>query len=117
MACRLISQPGSRISPIGARTRPRRGATPNSDHLLAKVLSSNTGITSKFRKIGLFGDPYARVIRLTRRSKKRRAEFVAGYGAVGMTANCAVSEICRLGIRASSLSSTTVGSTAGAAEE
>ena len=40
---------------------------------------------------GLFGDPHARVIRLTRRSKKRRAEFVAGYGAVGMTVNCAVS--------------------------
>ena len=66
---------------------------------------------------GVFGDPNARVIRLTRRSKKRRAEFVAGYGAVGMTVNCAVSEICRLEVRASSLSSTTVGSTAGAAEE
>ena len=66
---------------------------------------------------GLFGDPRARVIRLTRRSKKRGAEFVAGYGPVGMTANCAVSEICRLGMRAFSLSSTTVGSTAGAAEE
>jgi len=66
---------------------------------------------------GLFGDPHARVISLTRRSKKRRAEFVAGYKAGGMTANCAVSEICRLGISASSLNSTTVGSTAGAAEE
>jgi hypothetical protein len=42
---------------------------------------------------GLFGDPHARVISLTRRSKKRRAEFVAGYKAGGMTANCAGSGI------------------------
>jgi hypothetical protein len=27
---------------------------------------------------GVFGDPHAFVIRLTRRSKKRRAEFVVG---------------------------------------
>src|ERR1700674_4005886 len=66
---------------------------------------------------GLFGDPRARVIRLTRRSKKPGAEFVAGYGPVGMTANCAVSEICRLGMRASSLSSTTVRAGEGAAAE
>src|SRR5271156_6528042 len=38
---------------------------------------------------GMFGDPRARVIRLTRRSKKRCAEFVAGYKVGGMTANCA----------------------------
>src|SRR6266571_2629701 len=48
---------------------------------------------------GVFGDPHAFVIRLTRRSKKRRAEFVVGYRAGGMTANCAVSEIFRLACR------------------
>src|SRR5271168_4150210 len=42
---------------------------------------------------GMFGDPRARVIRLTRRSKKRCAEFVAGYKVGGMTANCARSGI------------------------
>src|SRR5258708_8931774 len=51
---------------------------------------------------GVFGDPHAWVIRLTRRSKKRRAPFVVGYRAGGITANCAVSEISRLEGRPSS---------------
>src|ERR1700720_781568 len=42
---------------------------------------------------GLFGEPHGGVISLPRRSKKRRAEFVAGYKAGGMTANCAGSGI------------------------
>ena len=65
---------------------------------------------------GLFGDAYARVIQLTRRSKKRRAAFVAGCRAGGMTPNCAVSDIYLLEAHASFLSSTSVGSTAGAAK-
>jgi hypothetical protein len=64
---------------------------------------------------GMLGDAW--VIRLTRRSKKRRAEFVVGYRAGGMTANCAVSEIFRLEVCASFLRSPSVGSTAGAAKE
>jgi hypothetical protein len=66
---------------------------------------------------GVFGDPHAWVIRLTRRSKKRRAGFVVGYRAGGMTANRAVSEIFRLEVCASSLRSPSVGSIAGTAKE
>jgi hypothetical protein len=66
---------------------------------------------------GVFGDPHAFVIRLTRRSKKRRAEFVVGYRAGGMTANCAGSAIFRLEVRASFLRSPFVGSIAGAVKE
>jgi hypothetical protein len=65
---------------------------------------------------GLFGDPHARVISLTRRSKKRRAEFVAGYKADGMTANCAGSGIFRPEACVSTLNSLSAGSTAGAAK-
>jgi len=65
---------------------------------------------------GMFGDPRARVIRLTRRSKKRCAEFVAGYKVGGMTANCAGSGIFLQETCASTLSSKSVGSTAGAAK-
>jgi len=65
---------------------------------------------------GLFGDPYARVIRLTRRSKKRHVGSVVGYRKGGMTANCAGSGIFLVEACASILSSISVGSTAGAAK-
>ena len=65
---------------------------------------------------GLFGDPHARVISLTRRSKKRGAEFVGGYKAGGMTANCAGFGIFLLEACVFTLSSIFVGSTAGAAK-
>src|SRR5215472_10081820 len=41
---------------------------------------------------GLFGDPHARVIRLTRRSKKPRVGHVVARNGGGTTANCAGSE-------------------------
>jgi hypothetical protein len=44
---------------------------------------------------GVFGDRHARVIRLTRRSKKRPAEFVGSLAAVGTIASRARSAICR----------------------
>jgi hypothetical protein len=65
---------------------------------------------------GLFGDPHARVIRLSRRSKKRRVGSVVGYREGGMTANCAGSGIFLLEACASTSSSISVGSTAGAAK-
>jgi len=65
---------------------------------------------------GVFGDPHAWVIRLTRRSKKRRAEFVVGYRAGGMTANCGGSGIFLLEAYVSTLSSIFGGSTARAAK-
>jgi len=74
------------------------------------------GFHPAFTVGGLFGDAYARVIQLTRRSKKRRAAFVAGCRAGGMMPNRAVSEISLLEVPASFLSSTSVGSTAGAAK-
>jgi len=45
------------------------------------------GFTPALIVHGLFGDPHARVIPLTRRSKKRHAQVVAASGAAGMTAN------------------------------
>jgi hypothetical protein len=65
---------------------------------------------------GLFGDPHARVIGLTRRSKKRRAEFVAGSKVGGMTADCAGSGIFPPEACVSTLISLSAGSTAGAAK-
>jgi hypothetical protein len=65
---------------------------------------------------GVFGDPHAFVIRLTRRSKKRRAEFVVGYRAGGMTANCAGSGIFLPEACVSTLNSLFAGSIAGAAK-
>jgi hypothetical protein len=44
---------------------------------------------------GVFGDPKARVIKLTRRQKKRRAGFVAGCTEASMTAKSAVCETSR----------------------
>jgi hypothetical protein len=65
---------------------------------------------------GLFGDPHARVISLTRRSKKRRAEFVAGYKVGGMIANCAGSGIFPPEACVSTLRSLSAGSAAGTAK-
>ena len=65
---------------------------------------------------GVFGDPKVRIVTLKRRSKKRRAEFVAGYKAGGMTANCAGSGIFLREACVSTLSSIFGGSTAGAAK-
>jgi hypothetical protein len=65
---------------------------------------------------GLFGDPRARVIALTRRSKKRHAVTVVAPRAVGMTANCAECGISLAEVRASTLSSISAASTAGAAK-
>jgi hypothetical protein len=65
---------------------------------------------------GLFGDPRARVIALTRRSKKRRAVTVVAPRAVGMTANCAECGISLVEVRASTLSSISAASAAGAAK-
>ena len=65
---------------------------------------------------GLFGDPRARVIALTRRSKKRRAVTVVAPREVGMTANCAECGISLVEVRASTLSSISAASTAGAAK-
>jgi hypothetical protein len=51
MTCRLISQPWFPYWSDRRAHSSRRAATPTSDHLSAKVSSSNTAITSKFRKI------------------------------------------------------------------
>jgi len=66
--------------------------------------------------VGLFGDPYARVIRLTRRSKKAPAGYAAASNEDGTTANCAGSEIFPVEERVFTLRSISVGSTAGAAK-
>ena len=74
------------------------------------------GVHPALTVTGLFGDPHARVISLTRRSKKRRAECVAGYKAGGMTANCAWSGIFLPEACVSTLNSLFAGSIAGAAK-
>jgi hypothetical protein len=66
--------------------------------------------------VGLFGDPHARVIRLTRRSKKPCAGYVGAYNGGGTTVNCAGSEISPVGVCVSTLRSIPVGSIAGAAK-
>ena len=66
--------------------------------------------------VGLFGDPYARVIRLTRRSKKPCAGHVVAYNGGGTIANCVGSEISPVEVCVSILRSISVGSTAGAAK-
>jgi hypothetical protein len=66
--------------------------------------------------VGLFGDPHARVIRLTRRSKKPCAEYVVAYNGGGTTVNCVGSEISPVGVCVSTLRSISVGSIAGAAK-
>src|SRR5215471_4239412 len=65
--------------------------------------------------VGLFGDPHARVIRLTRRSKKAHAEYAAASNGDGTTANCDGFEIFPVEGCVSTLRSIYVGSTAGAA--
>ena len=54
---------------------------------------------------GLFGDHCARVIRLSRRSKKQSARSVGAFTTVGMTVGHAAFAICRARARASILSS------------
>jgi len=66
--------------------------------------------------VGLFGDPHARVIQLTRRSKKPCAGYVVAYNGGGTTANCARFEISPVAVCVSTLRSIFVGSTAGAAK-
>jgi hypothetical protein len=64
---------------------------------------------------GVFGDRHARVIRLTRRSKKRSAGRVGSFGVAGTTASDAEFEICHAGRRASTWSLIFGGSSVGAA--
>lgn len=63
---------------------------------------------------GVFGDRHARVIRLTRRSKKRSVEHVAAFGVAGTTASRAEFEICRAERRAFIWNLIFAGSNAGA---
>jgi hypothetical protein len=65
---------------------------------------------------GLFGDPHARVLGLTRRSKKRDAQFVVGSEVGGMITNCAGSGIFPPEACVSTLRSLSAGSSAGTAK-
>jgi hypothetical protein len=66
--------------------------------------------------VGLFGDPHARVIRLTRRSKKPCAGYVVAYNGGGTTVNCVGSEISPVVVCVSTLRLISVESIAGAAK-
>ncbi|MGQ0640489.1 MAG: hypothetical protein ACT4P6_06915 [Gemmatimonadaceae bacterium] len=65
--------------------------------------------------VGVFGDPRARIVSLTRRAKKQSAAPVAARHGRGTIANDAAFAICRVAIFGSISSSIYVGFSAGGA--
>ena len=62
------------------------------------------GFTPSTTVKGVFGDHYARIVTLSRRSKKRHVECAVGCKADGTTASNDEREICRVATRACMLS-------------